>query len=150
MFIFLKHYKVHIILFTFLKDSKVIRILFSFCKDSKVVNRIPITFLKILMSSHFSLKIRWSSTFASHFASKSTVSMNFFDCRWPPNFHECHSEKQLTSPIDYKSDNLQYNTLVRWVAGMNDSSTKRLKFQVLLFFHNFIKLFAKIVSIFFK
>ena len=27
-----------------------------------------------------------------------------------------------------KSDNLQYNTLVRWVVGTNDSSTKRLMF----------------------
>ena len=29
-----------------------------------------------------------------------------------------------------KSDNLQYNTLVRWFAGTNDSSTKRLMFPV--------------------
>ena len=36
-----------------------------------------------------------------------------------------------------KSDNIQYNMLVRWVGGTNDSSTKRLMFQVLFFFHNF-------------
>ena len=32
-----------------------------------------------------------------------------------------------------KSDNLQYNTLVRWVDGTNSSSTKRLTFQVFFF-----------------
>ena len=32
-----------------------------------------------------------------------------------------------------KSDNLQYNTLGRWVAGTNDSSTKRLMLQALFF-----------------
>ena len=48
----------------------------------------------------------------------------------------------LSMEFDQKSDNLQYNTLVRWFAGTNDSSTKHLIF----FFHNF---FAKIVSIYF-
>ena len=39
-----------------------------------------------------------------------------------------------------KSDNLQYNTLVCWFAGTNDSSTKCPIFQVLyFFFHNFSK-----------
>ena len=36
-----------------------------------------------------------------------------------------------------KSDNLQYNMLVRWANGTNDSSTKRLAFQV-FFFHAFL------------
>ena len=31
-----------------------------------------------------------------------------------------------------KSENLQYNTMVRWFAGTNDLSTKRLMFQTLL------------------
>ena len=31
------------------------------------------------------------------------------------------------------SDNLQYNTLVCWAYGTNDSSTKRLTFQVFFF-----------------
>ena len=34
-----------------------------------------------------------------------------------------------------KAVNLQYNTLVRWADGTNDSSSKRLMFQVLFFFH---------------
>jgi hypothetical protein len=38
-----------------------------------------------------------------------------------------------------KSVNLQYNTLGSWVNGPNDSATKRLVFQVLLFFHNFLQ-----------
>ena len=47
-----------------------------------------------------------------------------------------------------KSDNLQYNTLVRWFAGTNDSSTKRLIFQVsfefiFLFFYKFTKIKIK-------
>ena len=33
-----------------------------------------------------------------------------------------------------KSDNLQYNTLAHWVAGMNDTLTMRLMFQALFFF----------------
>ena len=37
-----------------------------------------------------------------------------------------------------KSDNLQYNTLVCWAYGTNDSSTKRLLFQALFFFHNLL------------
>jgi hypothetical protein len=41
--------------------------------------------------------------------------------------------------LEQKSDNLQYNMLVRWVAGTNDSSTKRLMFQVLFFFQNFLQ-----------
>ena len=31
--------------------------------------------------------------------------------------------------LHMKFDNLQYNTLVRWFAGTNDSSTNRLMFQ---------------------
>ena len=34
---------------------------------------------------------------------------------------------------DLKSDNLQYNTLVRWANGTNDSSNKHLTFQVFFF-----------------
>ena len=37
-----------------------------------------------------------------------------------------------------KSDNLQYNMLGRWVDGTNNSSTKRLMFQALFFFRNFL------------
>ena len=37
-----------------------------------------------------------------------------------------------------KSENLQYNTLVRWADGTNDSSTKHLMFQV-LFFHKLLQ-----------
>ena len=42
-----------------------------------------------------------------------------------------------------KSDNLQYNTLGCWVAGTNDSSTKRLIFQVLFFFIISCKILCK-------
>ena len=53
--------------------------------------------------------------------------------------------------IIQKSDNLQFDMLVRWVAGTNDSSAKRLMFQVLLFFHNFFqKSFQFIFSSFYK
>jgi len=43
-------------------------------------------------------------------------------------------DKHCREHYDYKSDNLQYNTLARWVDGTNDSSTKRLMFQALFFF----------------
>ena len=33
----------------------------------------------------------------------------------------------------------QYNTLLCWFTGTNDSSTKRLMFQVLFFFHDFLQ-----------
>ena len=36
-----------------------------------------------------------------------------------------------------KSDKLQYNMLVRWADGTNNSSNKHLTFQVFSFFHNF-------------
>ena len=52
----------------------------------------------------------------------------------------------LTTSSQYrgqKSDNLQYNTLGRWVAGTNDSSTKRLMFQVLFFFIISCKILCK-------
>ena len=38
-----------------------------------------------------------------------------------------------------KSVNLQYNTLVCWADGTNDSSTKRLMFQVSFFFHKILQ-----------
>ena len=40
----------------------------------------------------------------------------------------------VSSLVFLKSENLQYNTLGRWVDGPNDSSTKRLMFQALFFF----------------
>ena len=41
-----------------------------------------------------------------------------------------------------KSNNLQYNTLVQWADGTNDSSTKILTFQVFFFFINSYRLRA--------
>ena len=41
-----------------------------------------------------------------------------------------------------ESVNVQYNMLGHWVTGTNDSSTKRLMFQV-LFFHNFLPIFLQ-------
>merc|ERR1712016_26656 len=40
---------------------------------------------------------------------------------------------------DQKSVNLQYNTLGRLDDGTNESSTKRLMFQLLFFFHDFLQ-----------
>ena len=42
-----------------------------------------------------------------------------------------------------KSVNLQYDTLVRWLAGTNDLSTKRLIFQALFFFIISCKILCK-------
>ena len=44
-----------------------------------------------------------------------------------------HTERFGTFSFYYKSDNLQYNTLVRWFAGMNDSLTKHLMLQAFFF-----------------
>ena len=51
----------------------------------------------------------------------------------PENQTVVRKQTQLKSfnHLLQKSDNLQYNTLVRWFAGTNESSTKRLMFQVL-------------------
>ena len=53
------------------------------------------------------------------------------------------ANKQLAADLSctyiQKSDNLQYNTLVRWFAGTNDSSTKCLMFHVLSFFHKILQ-----------
>ena len=43
-------------------------------------------------------------------------------------FFKIHIEYRIL-----KSDNLQYNKLVRWADGTNDSSTKRLMFQEFFF-----------------
>ena len=51
---------------------------------------------------------------------------------------------------ELKSVNLQYITLGCWADGTNESSTKRLIFQVWLFFSPFlVKCFAKIISIYY-
>ena len=42
-----------------------------------------------------------------------------------------------------KSDNLQYNTLVRWADGTNDLPTKHLMFQVFSFFIISCKILCK-------
>ena len=59
----------------------------------------------------------------------------------------CHlTEKYLQFKIsrDQKFVNLQYNMLVRWADGTNDSLTKCLMFQVLFFISiNLAKFFAK-------
>ena len=54
--------------------------------------------------------------------------------------HLCFHEKSVEfSAGELKSVNLQYNTLVRWDDGPNESSTKRLIFQALFFFHHFLQ-----------
>ena len=51
--------------------------------------------------------------------------------------HTCHV-KALVGFKDSKSVNLEYNTLVCWADGKNDSWTKDLMFQV-LFFHKILQ-----------
>ena len=54
----------------------------------------------------------------------------------------CHlTEKYLQFKIswDQKCVNLQYNMLVRWADGTNDSLTKCLMFQVSFFFHEILQ-----------
>ena len=42
-------------------------------------------------------------------------------------------KQSIEVPLHLKSDNLQYDTVDRWVAGTIDLSTKRLMFQVIFF-----------------
>ena len=76
---------------------------------------------------------------------------------WTPFFQGCKPTHVLNSeqwvPLNlglkygktqesvYKSNNLQYNTMVHCFTGTNDSSTKYLMFQVLFLFifHNFLQ-----------
>ena len=46
---------------------------------------------------------------------------------------------RIPKVFDFKSVNLQYNTLGCLDDGTNESSTKHLMFQVLLFFHDFLQ-----------
>ena len=50
---------------------------------------------------------------------------------------------------DFKFWNPTIYNIIRWFAGTNDSSTKRLMFQVLLFSWFLAKFFAKMVSMYF-
>ena len=77
--------------------------------------------LKSLVRSVASSLLMWKSAFLSVFVSHAPLS------------------ESLTSKPVLKSDNLQYNMVGPWVAGTNDSSTKHLMFQALLFFHNLLK-----------
>ena len=47
--------------------------------------------------------------------------------------HQIHYVIALSAQSSVKSVNLQYNTLVCWADGTNDTSTKRLMFHVLFF-----------------
>ena len=60
---------------------------------------------------------------------KSKVFLQHFDC----------FVLGRISAVDLKSDKLQYNTLGSWVDRMIVSLTKRLMFQVLYFFYNFLQ-----------
>jgi hypothetical protein len=52
-------------------------------------------------------------------------------CRRCRYHHHIFFTQQGPKRLQKKSDNLQYNTLVRWFAGTNDSAIKHLMFQVL-------------------
>ena len=53
--------------------------------------------------------------------------------------HTCHV-KALMGFKDFKSVNLEYNTLVCWANGTKVLSTKRLMFQELFFFHKILQI----------
>ena len=60
----------------------------------------------------------------------------------PPDFGTIAKSGKICSTVRYliaKSDNLQYNMLGHWVSGTIVSLTKRLMFQVLFLFHNFLQ-----------
>ena len=66
--------------------------------------------------------------------------------------HQRYSESSSSGQVKtLKSVNLQYNTLVRWADGTNDSSTKCLMFQVciIIFFIKSCKILGKNPSIYF-
>ena len=63
---------------------------------------------------------------------------------WILDEFECHFQGQkLSNEYSQNSVNLQYKMLVRLVNGTNDSSTKRLMFQALIFVIKSCKKFCK-------
>ena len=63
-----------------------------------------------------------------------TESLQIYENKqWTIRQRDGRSVNPPSHHIILKSDNLQYDTLGHWVAGTNDSLTKRLMFQVLLF-----------------
>ena len=68
--------------------------------------------------------------------SKSSLHLKF--CWKPAAFGSLAAHNFLLEMDLLKSDNLQYNTLGRWVSGTNDSATNRLMFQA-FFFHTFLQ-----------
>ena len=73
--------------------------------------------------------------------------------KWGKNVfleNQNHGAWGLAASGIQKSDNLQYNTLVRWFSGTKDSSSKCLKFQVLFFFMIFCKNCFNSFSYFFQ
>ena len=85
------------------------------------------------MSIHNHNHSQWKK---NHFYFKINIIFNPFDQNFITQLTHLSAVRWLHNQ---KSDNLQYNTLVCWVAGTNDSSTKRLMFQVLFFSHNFLQ-----------
>ena len=70
------------------------------------------------------------------------IGLSLFSSLLPSSLHP-HTKCELTK-------NPTIFNIILWVAGTNDSLTKRLMFQVLFFFSWFLaKYFAKILSIFF-
>ena len=73
--------------------------------------------------------------------------MSLFLCAGVAVFVAIHFMR-LDNAIDLKSDNLQYNMLALWLAGTNNSSTKRLMFQA-LFLHSFLQFFKALKTLYF-
>ena len=82
---------------------------------------------------HFSISLQWKFWPSEiHSTNEKTALAMLRALMLIEMFAEIWNSQILVRVL--KSDNLQYNTLVHWVAGMNDSLTKRLMFQVLYFF----------------
>ena len=78
----------------------------------------------------------WSASQSGSVRMKQSKSLNILLLRWamPHGMCICHCKK-----LPRYTWNLTIFNIICWVGGTNDSSTKRLMFQVLLFFHNFLQ-----------
>ena len=81
--------------------------------------------------------------YAKSETSTSNTLKALFDDKTPDQSYKILEKGNMGCQVskgDINSDNLQYNTLGRWVAGTIVSLTKHLMFQVLFSFHNFLQI----------
>ena len=93
-------------------------------------SRIGHYFFSYLLTCDVHLPFLWSLLFHE----SNQVEGGLLGLKHYPSFYKLYSKMEnwiIWNPTIFN--------IIRWVAGTNDSLTKRLMFQVLFFFHNFLQ-----------